>query len=317
MKYAIMVVMIFCFSCGQKLTESDYTLRANMLLSQSKCSEALEVLTHVKDEDQTSNYFHALSSAHACTASYSLLTLFSSIADYDNASTNIFNFFAKMDISNETSDSDVGFTSLKLAIDSILYLNSSTDSTHEDRLVIIKNEQQNDELSFKAMIYILGYLGKWMAFYGDVSVGGLKGSGSGSNNCFTNYSNAGILSLLDSTPNRTCDADQAGGIVGHPSIVVGTSSGTQKLCQPLVYINHLLDILPNVTFSTSSSLGDLASSVTNVETLITNATTSYPGISDVLDLYDVDSCITFYDSSASNALKIQAFIAAVMENNLL
>lgn len=286
---------------------------ANVYLSNSKCDQALQELSKVDSDFYDYYYYQALASAKACKAEYNVLDFIDEVENYQS-SDSFFSFLAGMATSNETNASSPKFTHLAAGINSILFLNSVSHPKFSDRAAIITNNSKNEELGFQALLMIFTYLGKWMALYGDTDDSGLKQS---SVLCLLDYTDAASflnpaerLALLGAT--GTCKSNSA---ASSPLLTFADVKTKTRLCDFLVYFNHVRDLIDNITLSGNSSMGDLADAFDAMEQYVLSAEVVFPGISNVLTFYDLNSCTDYYDSNNTAKKNIHAFMAGIVDKN--
>lgn len=311
----MIVSCLLITSCGTNKQESrDAIFMANVYLSSNRCDDALTELSKVDAEFYDYYYYQALGSAKACKASYSVLDLIDELDDFTTTDS-FFTFLAGLVTSNETSATSANFTHLENAIDSILFLKSSTAPRFSDRLTVITNRSQAEELSFQALFMIFVYLGKWLAHYGDTNASGLK---TGTVDCLLSYVTE-AQSFLDNAE-RTALLGGAGTCLpastdASPDLPFGSSTTRDRICKFIVYFNHVRDISPNITLSSHSSLGDLADAFSDLDTFVQAAEVAFPGISNVLTFYNLTSCTTYYDANNTGKENIHAFMAGAIDKN--
>jgi hypothetical protein len=311
----ICIIVSLLFSCGTNEQKSnDAIFMANVYLSNNRCNEALTELSKVDAEYYDYYYYQALASAKACRASYSVLDLIDELEDFTDTDS-FFNFLAGLATSNETVATSANFTYLEDAINSILYIKSSTQAKFADRLTVITSRDKVEELGFQALLMIFVYMGKWLAHYGDTDAAGLK---TGSVDCLLSYVTEGQSFL--SVAERTALLGATGTCLPASTDVsadlpFGTSTTRDRICKMIVYFNHTRDLASNITLSSHTSLGDLADAFTDLENFVEAAETAFPGISNVLTFYNVDSCNAYYDGSNAGKENIHAFMAGAIDEN--
>ena len=308
-------MFIFFASCGTKEQKSnDAVFMANVYLSNNQCDLASTELSKVDPEYYDFYYYQALASAKACKASYSVLNFINEIDDFTTTSS-FFNFLAGLASSNETLATSPNFEYLTNAINAILFLNGVASPRFSDRLNIITNRSQAEELSLQALLMIFVYMGKWLALYGDTDAAGAKGTDV---LCLLAYPTeaSSFLDLAERTAllgaSGTCLPASA---ASSPLLTFGTESTRNSLCNFIVYFNHIRDLANNITLSGHASMGDLSDAFNDMEDYIEAAEVAFPGISNVISFYDVTSCNTYYDSNDTAKKNVHAFMAGVVDEN--
>lgn len=308
-------MFLFFVSCGTKEQKSnDAVFMANIYLTKNQCDLASNELTKVDPEYYNFYYYQALASAKACKASYSVLNFINEIDDFTTTSS-FFNFLAGLGSSNETLVTSPNFAHLTSAINSILFLNGVANPRFSDRLDVITNRSQAEELSLQALLMIFVYMGKWLALYGDTDDVGVKGT---SVLCLLAYPTEASSFL--NVAERTALLGAAGtclpaSAASSPLLPFGTDSTRNSLCNFIVYFNHIRDLTSNITLSGHTSMGDLSNAFDDMEDYIQAAEVAFPGISSVITFYDVESCNTYYDSNNTAKKNVHAFMAGVVDEN--
>lgn len=272
-KYLILTaVLILSASCGKNKDEEvvDALRSANILLSSKKCQEAIDLLEGIGRQNRNSKYLKSLASAYGCRANYSTITFFGSdikktaspgpLGGMTTYSTSI------VTPTTDLSDDDK-FKDLQTAINILLYaggIATTTEPYASERAKYFSLNEAGDinsELTFMLMVQA----GKFMKIYGNASAAGVKGSADASGNkCFTDYSQvtnnvieAGIPSLPGSCKMKNSSHPQL------DSTVVSSAERKQRLCEGVVLINSIFDVLPSVLATASGGDIEDISSVTN------------------------------------------------------
>jgi len=281
-------VLILLFSCGKNADQktADAVLSANIALSKGHCQSAIDVLEENGRVNGNAVYLKTLASAYACRAGYSTLTFFTT----DIAKTvtpaplgGTTTYSTSNAAVTTTLQSDSSFQDMQTAINILLYaggISSSTEPTTNERKKYFTNSEVAD-IDSQLLYMMLVQLGRYGYFYGDSSATGAKGSGSGSNTCFTSYKNAhaNIQAILSGS-GGTC-TDTTTTTSGHSQLIETVTAATRKtrLCQGVVLLNNIYVLLPNVIASIFSNPADQAAvtaALTAVSTAKTAMTTQDP-----------------------------------------
>lgn len=312
--FVILILSVSC-SVSKKDKDQDFIRTANLLLSDQKCDEALEILAEVSSES-AKNFFYiqTLSSAHACIAKFNELKFFSNDIPL-LSSTSFMNSLTLFSTSNELTVESDEYLSLKKAIETISYSVDEDKSRHLDRVDFF-GEVKANELSLQMIYQILPFLGKWLQFYGDVDAAGVKGAGSGANNCIFSYTDLASQALITGNPSGSC----ANPFNGHPKLniaVEGAAVVEKRMCDFIVSLNLALDVLLNADLSGNDSIGDLSSTASAIEDLKDDAEALVPGISALFEFYNYEQCQTYAATNAGNFTNIERYFAAFVELSFL
>lgn len=261
----IILALTMLFSCGKNADQktADAVLSANIALSQGNCQDAITVLEENGRVNTNSAYLKTLASAYACRAGYSTLTFFSTdisktVTPAPLGGTTTYSTSSAAVAS--TLQADQSYQDLRTAINILLYaggISSTTEPTTAERKKHFSDTEVAD-IDSQLLYMVLVQLGRYAYFYGDSSATGVKGSGPKSNTCFTSYLNAhaaiqGVLSTSGGTcTNITTTAS------GHTQLVEGITAATRKtrLCEGVVLMNNVYELLPNVIASIFSNPAD-------------------------------------------------------------
>jgi hypothetical protein len=272
-KHLILISLLGFFTgCGKSTEEivADGIESANIHLSKRECQPAMDLLEGIGRQNKNSKYLKALSSAYACRAGYSTTVFFGSdiektaspapIGGMTTYSTSL------VDVDGPLTNDSV-FRDLQTAIDILLYaggISSTTEPSTTERGKYFTTAQLADidsQIAFMVMVQ----LGKLLQYYSDASAAGVKAGGSGSNLCLTDYSTTVAAIQLGIT---------AGGQTGscnsvaspHAELAIGATDRRKRLCEGVVLMNNLLNVLPNVIASAGGgSLGDISGITEDIE----------------------------------------------------
>lgn len=262
------VSLIMISSCG-KTTEDevkDAVLSANILLSTSQCQPAIDLLESMGNQPRNAKYLKTLASAYACRAGYSTPTFFGS----DIAKTasppplaGITLYSTSLESTTSPLVNDSKYKDLLQAINILLYaggIPTSTDPFSTERAKFFSANEAadiNTQLAFMMMVQ----LGKIVKTYSD-AVAGVKGAGTAGNDCFTNYSTTPALvqAYVQTILPGHCNSLTS----SHSQLDTGAPNRKARLCQGVVLMNGILDILPSVLTSAAGGSLDDISAVTGI-----------------------------------------------------
>ena len=306
------------FSCGKTADEKTMSavLSANISLSKGNCQEAIDILEANGRQVHDAHYLKTLASAYACRAKFSVVTFFASDIGISATPAPLGGATkyttSQLAVSGSLAN-DSNFKDLQTGIDVLLYaggFSTSTEPTSVERAKYFTANQAAD-LNSQILFMMFAQLGKYMEIYADAGTSGVKGSGSGSNNCFTDYSNTpgGIQTALGGMPGA-CKVINS----SHPQLdssLISVALRRTRLCQGLVLVNGILDILPSVVASAGG--GDLAtiSSLTaTITDLKSDMVIAYPAIGAVAIVTSQYNC---ENDPAITVATVESYFAMIFE----
>ncbi len=273
LKYLFLfVALTMLLSCGKKTEEEikDAVRSANIHLSKRECQAAIDLLESIGRQNKDSYYLKALASSYACRAGYSTTKFFADdialtatpapLGGMTTYSTSL------ATVTSPLSD-DSNFRDLQTAIDILLYaggIASTTEPTSIERAKYFSADHAGD-INSQLVYMMLVQVGKLMKTYGNTSAAGVKGGGSASNTCFTDYT---------ATPAAVQLYVTAGGQTGactvtnsaHSQLALGATDRRKRLCEGVVLLNNILQVLPSVLATAGGGdLDDVASLSQEIE----------------------------------------------------
>lgn len=308
------VILFFIFllsSCAQNNAEKTKEAIDIALsdLSNGQCDSAIDVLGDAGHHDDDAVYLQVLASAYACKASFNEVTFISTdIAGLNTTSaTTIMKSLSIMTLSHEAAADSANYVSIRTGINYLLQPDLGVPS-QVSRSTKFGTRKAGD-LGFQALVLTLVNLGKFLNYYGNVSATGVKGGGStSSNKCFISYSDARAQALTGvSTGACVSDTD------GHPDLDKTTATGKRRMCEGLMLVTNMLDILNNIDLSGSSELSKLEDVSTQVNTIKTAAVAA--GLGTLIDMTSQSACET-YLNTPSQLLDMEYLYALLFETGL-
>lgn len=313
--FLFLFMLFFFLSCGSNSEqEIDSAIDVALThLSNNECDDALKVLGDVNDGSGNAIYLQVLASAHACKAGHNEVRFIAEdLESLDTTSfATILTSLTKFSLSAETAVDSDAYTSIKTGIQTIL---SSTagDPSHLDRVSKFGARKAGD-LSVQALTLSLVNLGKFLNYYGNVDVNGTKGAGTGTNSCFINYTDARARAVIDpGNLGGACTVFND----GHPELSFAAASLTntkRRLCEGLMLITNLLDILESIDLSGSSTLAKLGEITAEVE--IIKAAAVAAGLGDLINMTSQSVCEAHLDT-ASNLEDMEYLYSLLFESGL-
>jgi hypothetical protein len=305
-------------SCGKNAKERTQSavLSANISLSKGNCQEAIDVLEANGRDERDAEYMKTLASGYACRAGFKVTTFFAS--DLGKSSTPSplggATLYSTSQIAISGSlQSDTKFIDMQTAIDLLLYAGGfsvATEPTSVERAKYF-NANQAADINSQMLFMMLAQLGKYMEVYANAGTTGVKGSGSAGNNCFTDYSNTpgGVQAALGAMPGA-CK------VTNSPSLQLSSGALTvatrrTRLCQGVVLVNGILDVLPSIAASAGGGdLSSISSLTTNIQSYKTALTTAYPAVGSVSTVMSQYNCEN--DPNITTAT-IESYFAIIFE----
>ncbi len=307
----ILFLILLFYSCAKSPIEesSDAIDIALTHLSHEKCDDALEVLQDLGNQPSNAIYLQVLASAYACKASFNELSFIATdLTVLDATSTEtIMTSLVKFSLSSETEADSDNYSNLLSGIN--VLLGSTTGSpSHTGRVTKFGSRKAGD-MSVQALILNLVNLGKFLNYYGNVNASGAKGQGSNTNSCFINYSDPRATSQIGAGVGGVCNSNND----GHPDLDKTTTAGKRRMCEGLVLLTNVIDIIDNLDLSSSTELTILEDLSTQVNTFLSAATAA--GIGSLVTMTSQSTCETAM-STASNLNDLEFFYSIIFEKGL-
>ncbi len=293
---------------------------ARYYLTQGNCDAAINLLLSTKIDTSDYDYVRTLSSAYACRAGFSELTLLESdVANLDATDeTTIIGSFVKFSTSPETTVDSSNYSDLLEAINTILYAGSVSNPSVANRVSVFGSSHANN-LNLQLIYMYLALFGKYFYYYGDSDSNGVKAAGSNSNNtCLFSYTDAASVAFVTTQATGSC----VSGGDGHPEMANADPAlggyepeDLRRMCEGYIMLTNLLDLIANTTFPSSDELGDMNSIKTNVVDNIYGAggycdDPSLPA--GICDERRQSECESTY-SNAANFPDLERFYAVIFE----
>jgi hypothetical protein len=303
------MLLVFSVSCGKSNEQEvkDAILEANNYLSTRQCQPAIDLLESMGRQNRNSYYLKALSSAYACRAGYSTTTFFGTDISKTTSPSplgGMTTYTSSQVTSTSPLATDSKFKDLQTAIDILLYaggIGSTTEPTMTERAKYFSAGQAGD-INAQLLFMTLVQTGKLMKVYADADASGVKGGGSAGNNCFTNYTTtpAAVQTYIGSGNTGACTVTNS----SHSQLAVGVSGRRARLCQGVVLLNTLIDILPGVIATAGggdlTTIEDMSTDISAFKTILIAADPSFVATATVMSQAncEADAAITL-DTLAS------------------
>jgi hypothetical protein len=318
------LILTLIFSCGKNADQktADAVLSANIALSKGNCQHAIDLLEENGRANSNAIYLKTLASAYACRANYSTVTFFASdigktitpaplggTTTYSTSSATV----------QSTLQNDAAFTDLQTAINILLYaggISTGIDPTTAERAKHFTASEVAD-IDSQLLYMVLVQVGRYGHFYGNSSATGVKGSGTGTNTCFTSYVNAHPsvkAAIAGSSGVCTNSVDTT---AAHAQIVEGVTAATrkQRMCEGVVLLNNVYALLPNVIASIFTNPADQVAAraaIANINTAKGALTTADPTTTTVLFTLNQSIC---EDNSLVSVSNIESYFGIMFEGS--
>ncbi len=313
-KLLVIFILSLYAGCAQNSAEKTASSidLALTYLSDDKCSQAIDVLEDAGYQSDNAIYLQVLASAYSCKAGLNEVSfLITDLAVLNTTSIEtILTSLVTMSLSDESTVDSDEYSAIKSGINILLGSTSGAPS-HTARVDKFGQRKAGD-MGVQALILNLINLGKFLNLYGNVNAAGVKGAGANSpdNSCLMNYTDSRAVTLISSLAGGSCIVNNG----GHPSLDRSTSDGKRLLCEGLVLLTNIFDILDELDLSASSELNVLEAMSTQIETIRTTATVA--GLGALITQTSQSDCETSMNTS-TNLDDMEYFYSLIYEAGLL
>ena len=154
-------------------------------------------------------------------------------------------------------------------------------------------------------------LGRFMKVYADADALGAKSGGSASNVCFSDYSTiAAPVEVILTAQSGACTVKNSPHAQLDSSLVSVTERRV-RLCQGIVLLNGILDVLPSILVSAGGGdLNDIASVTGDIDNAKDALETAYPAIGPVLTVLSQYNC---ENNATITTQTIESYYATIFE----
>lgn len=313
----ILWILLLLASCAKSPSEeTDEAIDVALTyLSSNKCDAAIDILEGVGRDPSNAVYLQVLASSYACRANYSEIDfLGTQVSTIQSSAAGLMKSLALLRLSAETEADSDEYKDLRVGLGVVLNVDGNQPS--QVRREAKYGPRKAGDMGLQALFLSLTQLGKFLHYYGNVNVTtGVKGGGAKPSKCFVTYTTAQAQAFVGTGVTGACTA---GTLIGHPdlSLAVADQPVTKRrLCEGLMLVTNVIDILANVTLPNSSSLGDLAAVKTTVAAIKTNITTVAPALEPLLTTTSQAECESLV-STATEFDNLQLIYAMLFEAGL-
>lgn len=307
----ILVLLILFYSCAKKPAEEveEAIDQAQTLLTSRDCQKAIDILEDVGRQNSHAVYLRILASAYACHAGYSVINFIEedieSIDVTDAAS--LFPSLSILRNSTETEADSFSYENMRVALNIILH-STGNEPSHLDRVAKF-GPRKAGELSMSALLMSFAQLGKFLHYYGNVGATGNKGGGSGTSTCFVKYTDPQATAALGGGATGVCDNIAVDD--GHPDLslaVADLPDTKRRMCEGLMLVTNIIDILDTMTLPDSDSLGDI-SGVADIVNEFKDTIASNANLATLINTTSQEACEALVDDNTQFGYLQQVYVA--------
>jgi hypothetical protein len=322
----ILSFLILFSSCAKKPAEEvDEAIDlALTYLSDGKCNQAIDVLEDVGRDLTNPIYLQVLASAYACRAGFDERTfLATDIPKIDSDAADLMKSLTTMTLSPETvADSD-DYMDLLESVNILLYVdaNQPSQAAREAKY----GPRKAGDMGVQTLFLSMTLLGRFIHFYGNVDAAGAKGAGAASTDeqgatpstCFVEYTEAQALAFIGGGGGSVCN--NMGTDDGHPDMLFAPAATLvitkRRMCEGLMLVTNIVDILNNLTLPSDSSMGQLTNVTATVNTAIDAIITARPALEPLITTTSQAECETLV-AAAGEFNNLQLIYAMLFDGGL-
>ncbi len=327
MRLILIFLFIVLVGCAKNPAEEEASAidQALTLLSNDECDEAIDILEDIGRRTDNAVYLQVLASAYACRASFNEVEfLTTDIEAIDTDATDFMKSLSILSLSYESEANSDQYQDLNEALGILLSVDSNQPSQVAREAKY--GPRKAGDMGIQALFLSIVQLGKFLNFYGNVNTTGAKGSGGANNDeqgadqseCFLPYTDPVAITYVDSLPATNACDNFSGGDNGHPNMsfaVANLEATKTKMCQGLMLVTNIIDILSNITIPDNTSTDNLDEIATLSASFKSTLTTADPDLAILLDTTSQSVCETLLDTPAEFA-NMQLIYAMLFETGL-
>lgn len=304
----IIWILIALTSCAKKPEqEVDEAIDiALTLLSSDKCDEAIDVLEDIGRQGDNAIYLQVLASAYTCRAGFNEIDFIDTEIDkIDTDGAGLMKSLTTLIFSPESEPDSQSYSDIRESLEILLYIDDSQPSqvAREAKFGVRKS----GDIGIQAVILSLTQLGKFLHFYGNVDSVGNKGGGAASvdeqtatpSTCFVEYTDTNAIAFLGLGTGGACNNLAVDN--GHPNMPFAPASDLvitkRRMCEGLMLITNVIDILNNLTLPAGSDLEDLNTITASINTIKTTIISIDPALETLITTTSQTTCETLVTSS--------------------
>lgn len=315
-KIILFTLLIFVISCGQTNDEKaeNAMVSAENFLTNGDCDGALTKINSIDARPRDARYVKLRATAYACKAGYTTTEFFLDDLTNINVGAEFLSSLATFSSAQEMdSADDRDYANIYTAINTLLFSGNvgSSDNPSASLRIDDFNTQEAEEINSLLMYLLMVELGKYFYYYGNTDSTGVKGGGTGSNDCLFSYTDGtlGNVTNIDTVLAVSGGACNTSGLTGHPDLTDGTNNiDVDRACEGIVLFNNFRDVIANITLGSITDV-DLSGLSTAIDTFFTFL------LSDITDttlatVRNLDTCKADF---ATNTDDLEIYFAYVFE----
>jgi len=318
-------ILGFCFvltSCGQNEEKEVQSaiVSAVLHLTNGDCDKAIESINSIAYQHKDSKYIKTYASAYACRAGFSTPRFFASDLEKIGDPSTLGGHARFSTSPTMIEPRHESFEDMQIAVDALLYaggIERFREPTIARRAAQFSSRELL-ELHSQLFYFTMAQLGRYLFYYGNAR-DGIKGDGVGINGCFANYTGAVTLNLPPPVGNTDIASFLGTGVtgscvwgaaVGHPQLGITGSLNVQRMCQGVVLLNNMLELLPVILNDIS---GDEFGEIRSISGLLDDAQEALSTISptaeqNIFKVMSQESCVEKNTDDTSDLQRYFAFM---------
>ena len=327
MRLILIFLFILIVGCAKNSVEEEASAidQALTLLSDEECDEAIDILEDIGRRTDNAVYLQVLASAYACRASFNEVEfLATDIEAIDTDAADFMKSLSILSLPYESAANSAQFQDLNEALDILLNVDASQPSQTAREAKY--GPRKAGDMGIQALFLSIVQLGKFLNFYGNVNATGAKGlggantdeQGADQSECFLQYTDATAIAYIDALPATNACDNFSGGDDGHPNMsfaVANLEATKTKMCQGLMLLTNIIDILSNITIPQNTATDNLDEIATLASSFKSTITSADPDLAVLLNTTSQSTCETLLDTPAEFA-NMQLIYAMLFESGL-
>ncbi|MDA8794005.1 hypothetical protein N9N67_12215 [Bacteriovoracaceae bacterium] len=318
-----LLLLLFIFIASSCAVDPEAVKLANyrdvrMLLSDKKCSRAMDILEDMDDVDDDPVWYSLKASAEACEGDYSELSLVSAFADAGTLNEdNLLSAFASLSTSVMTEADVDAYSYPQTAINTLLFSNDEDDEPSAEARVDDFGDFHGVNINWQ-LLWLLTYnLGKYSHHYGNTSTAGVKDAGDGANNCFLTYSDADTrVYLLSGAVTTICTGAVPADLVGSTDLDDWSTDSTarRRVCEGIILFNNWFSIFAGLGSTSQTESVDVPtlSELSDAAEAVYDAGSGYKG-EDVFTFTSHETCEDYIEAGGDNLIGIEQYFTFTLE----
>lgn len=287
---------------------------AQTYLSDRDCEKAINILEKSGRRMGDPVYVQVLASAYACRSGFSTIDFIDvDIPNINTSSTGLMRSLSILSQSEETVSDSQKYSDLRTALEILLASGGGSQPSQAARTQTFGSRKAGD-IGLQIILLTVVQFGKFLNNYGNVGATGIKGAGSNTNSCIMDYTYANAQAAITLVGTDACSVFND----GHPDLSLAPANlatTKRRLCEGLILLTNLIDVLDNIDVSGNDTLEDLESVATVAKSFKTTAVSADPTLATLLNTTSQSACETTLDT-ASELNNMQLIYASIFESGL-